>query len=249
MDRLRPLEEYAPFVSERALNLEALARLHQTVGRYRDKFLTDHALQDALLNRGYAVERRPTAFIDLIDTVVPRTHALIHQAVVNEMVRLATTPALIAAQPVPLWTPDNPLPKQQWTTIYGGDAACLEEFQQQWFREPTVSNNVLNYQARLENAAGEFNLKFMLTRMMHADAAVQDQWEDVARYQKEMKSVLSPEGYTALDNAYYNMGRRSFSSAGPLWELLQRSAFGKKFTLSAEEEQTELKRIMQRRAA
>lgn len=251
MTAVRKLEEYGPFIVEQGkkLDIERLRRLHDTVGKYRNNFLTDHDLQDALLNGGYRPEqeeKRPPSYLDLTDAVVPRTQTLLHLLTVQHAINLVTRPQLIVAPSQELWIPGKPVKEERWTIPGGGDAQRLEDFQRQWLEDTETTTRVRAYEKALEDTFGEFNLKLILTCMYHAEHRARAPTPEARQFQEEIARVLFPEGYSILDSAYYNAARRKFSVAGHGWEEVNKTEFGKFFLLSPQQVAQGMRAMMSR---
>jgi hypothetical protein len=220
--------EYAFFGD---VDTQKIRKLHELVVEYSSRFFEDNALQDLLMNRGFEVDERPKDWFSFGGACWNRKKVILHLAFLNMMMGAATKPRLAVVKS-PLIVVPGQYQEARTETPEGWDAEVIEQLQEEWLRNSEVSQTVREYHNVLSDAFGQYNLQWTLWAMHHCLISFIDpMFEDEARYQKRIKKVMTPEGYTALDSAYYNAGNRSFRAAGNLWEKLNASEFGRKFIL------------------
>lgn len=240
MVAIKPLSHYGPVIMPhgKELDMRKLERLHETVGKYRDEFLTNDALQDVLMNGGYELERerRPQSFLDIRDGTILRTQAVLSKTVVDHAIDVVTKPQMWVMPAPTLWIPGQGAPEERPTTAQGYDFERIEDLQRQWAEDTQTVTAVRKFQSELEEALDPFNMKFIINSMVRIKPRLDRKENDKATLiEREIERVIFPEGYSALDSAYYVRGRSQMNAVARAWEELQKSEFGKFFTLTAEE--------------
>jgi len=98
-----------------------------------------------------------------------------------------------------------------------------------------VSPTLEKYARVLYSAFDEFNLQFILGRIDRARTPfLDDDWEE-HKLQKRIKRCFTEVAYSALDSAYYNKAKNFFAQAGPVWDELASSNYGRVFVLNQKE--------------
>ena len=237
MGIIRPISDYALF----NVNIKTAEEAHSLVTEFRESLLTDHALQNVLLNRGYELDEdeRPRSYFDLGDATWARKNVILHLMYLGQTIELATRPQIACVSiPNVLFPDENGVfPEAKANTPGGLDYARIEQLQEQWMRNIDVVEKIREYKRLLDESFGEFNLKLVLSRAYNSRNHIYFGEEEAAesRYFGLMQSVISPEAFVALDSAYYDMANRIAQSTGNLWKSLWESEFGRNFVLSAEE--------------
>lgn len=247
MTRARNILEYSLFED---MDSEKTGKLHDLTGELRERFIEDRVVQDVLLNRGCKLEEdeRPKSFYDVIGAVFNRTKTIAHLVHLDNIIDLSTRPRILVIK-MPLIVIPGQDQAGKIETSEGIDASRVEWLQEQWFENPEVVRLAREYQGRLNEAFDEYNMQFILTLIRKSSRAFIDpSWKEEANLQGRIEKTLAHEAYNALDSAYYNRGNRFFSSAGPIWEQLNSSEYGRFFVLTQEEVQGFLKHTAKARA-
>ena len=85
----RSCKPFSSYCTWGAFDRTKAEQLHVLTWEFREKLLTDHALQNLLLNKGYEYEgERPTSYCGLYDATLRRTAVGVQLMVVERMVEL-----------------------------------------------------------------------------------------------------------------------------------------------------------------
>ncbi|MBW2997638.1 hypothetical protein KY349_04835 [Candidatus Woesearchaeota archaeon] len=220
-------------------------QIHRIVTSYRDELMTNHLLQDVLLNDGYELpdDERPKSFLDLGGAVFNRSMVILHLTYLETMIDHATRPKnAYVSMPVIDTSGEtgivfpggiDALPIEI-TTAEGHDLELIEMIQRGWFENTDVAEVVRKYHSVLNESFDEFNMQYVLLRVHHAPRHIMPD-EETEQLAKEMKSIMDNDAFTALDSAYYNLAMSFMREAGGLWEKLNDSEYGRFFRLTQEE--------------
>ncbi|MEK6918995.1 MAG: hypothetical protein AABW73_03060 [Nanoarchaeota archaeon] len=240
MPELRRLEEYGPFFTnnDKPLDIERLRKLHELVGEFREQFLTNKDLQDLLMNRGYELEEedRPSSWYELTGgPPTLRVQNARHLTAVEVMMDLATRPRLVALEKTRILIPGKK-DETRVITPEGYDAGKVEILQREWMENSDITPTIREYRDLLTASLDEFNLQLVLSMTFNASrsAFIDEKWES-GRLQRRTQEIVFPNGYSALDNGYYNFARRKFFHCAATYEKLQESGFARRFTLTQKE--------------
>ena len=244
---------------------EKLEKLHNLVVECKGNLFTNNGIQDLLLNDGYILDgERPTSFNDVYNSVFLRTRTSIHLGILEKIIETATNPQLtiikrekegiVSPKGKGIVYPNDTTIKIDFETPDGYSSNMVEKFQKRWFKEPEVVESIRNFQDSLTKAFKEFNLQFILGRMHKSlNIFIPEDFGKTYNMQNKIKNTFGKyenhgKKLNALDNAYYNTGKRFFNQAGKYHTELGKSDFGKMFILSPEEDQKAMEEIMRRRA-
>jgi len=236
MARVRDIGEYSIILN--GADFEKVKEMHRHVGECRESILTDHKLQDVLLNDGYELKdsERPKSLMDIPSPSIPRIKTIAHLSTLNTLINAITLPRVVYVETRPgLWIPGE---KQETTvlTSEGFDVKGIDEMSREWFKNP-ITEVIRKYQEGLKKAFDEYNIQAVLSLLDRCRNPFIDPSYPERNLQEEIKGWFDTKGFGVLDSAYYIMGNRFFSTLAPIYEQLQEDKFGKNFILSAEEEQ------------
>ena len=237
----RELREYPLLLGE--ADLEKVKALHKLTGEFKDSFLTDHKLQDLLLNRGYMLENheRPTSF-RRYTTAINGMKTCCHLDFLDAITNAVQKPVVVTFSRKPIILPGES-DELEIKTLDGYDAIEVEELQTAWMENPKARNLVRQYKNILEQALDEYSMQFILGRIEYSRQGFlpdEPSFQTVRASQQKASEAFDKKSYVILDDAYYNKGTNFFRSAGRVYEQLQADSLGSKFILSIEEEQQAL---------
>jgi hypothetical protein len=224
--------------------LEKAEELHLLTAQFRDELLTNHTLQNLLLNHGDPLDekQRPASYFDIMDPTWNRRFIVVHLSYLERVIELATLPQIAGvsraaidksgktALVYPDATAELPTKLQ---SPEGFDSGSIETLQREWFENIDIVPKIMEYGDMLRKAFDEYNLKLVLIKMQNCQTHMFFDDCKEKRLHDRIKKTGGP--YSAMDSAYYNMGNRFFKSAGSLWEELSATEFGKMFCLTQEE--------------
>ena len=236
MRRLHPLWSYTVMHLNDAQRTQA-EHLHEEVGRYRDLFLEEPALQNVLLEEA----REPLKHLwDVYDQTFHRTNIALQLMYVDHVMTLVTHPQLTAVEhPFDLSYQGSP------TMIRQGnyDHDKIESLQRQWL-ESGVAETVRAFRKGLEEAFDEYNLKFILNKiqflLLPADIGEDDRYTQEIRH---LKKTIPWQCFNALDSGYYMRANSLAKGIQPLWKQLSIDDYGLFFIIKPDELQREVVRI------
>jgi hypothetical protein len=232
----RKLEEYC-IVLEGA-DIEKVRKLHEIVGDFKERILTDKVLQNILYNRGYVMEeKRPENYCEIGHVAFNARIASLALTYVNYIMDLAIRPQLTKVESPRIIVPGE-RNEIKFSTPQGHNALDIERLQREWFENHEIVKVVREYQKNLEKSIDEFSMQTILSKIDHARAHFippGKEWKQEREIQERVLGSLDPASVSVLDNAYYGMAMRFYGALGKLWRTLIENDFGRKFVMTREE--------------
>lgn len=218
-------------------------QVHEIALDFRGRLLSDHTLQNLLLNHGNIMDdnERPESYFDLETASIYRTLVQYRLLALKGLIDLAIKPPQIVIERKAILLPgESDEIKVQTQT--GLPFSFVEDIQELWIRESDTSKNIRSYKRSLESTFEEFNLQFVLTKMYGALLPVDasDRFDvpeqEIYDILNGVMKVWDSDLYTTLDRAYFGRGKELLSSTEIIAGELAQSEFGRVFLLTQEEE-------------
>ncbi|VVB79139.1 Uncharacterised protein [uncultured archaeon] len=230
---IRRLEEYPLWL--RDTTIERVGALHNLVGEFGDRLLTDPILQEVLLNDGYEMEpeERPKSKYALMASI-PGAMLRAHLSILEHTKGAITEDSPIIVPDQRIVAP-NEVDAPLYRTPKGIPVEAVERLKEQWKSDPIVQT-INQYEATLKEALEEYfnqGMNSKLGGVLHLNFP--REWKEERGIQRKVVEIWDAKSSTVLDDAYYSMGKMFHPRIAKMYEQLAKDDFGKLFILSQDE--------------